>query len=110
MEGMSARSLRALEEHEGASGGVYVAAKDTPSNGVLREKPGIIAEKAEWLKRSGRECGDLYGMLPLVLGMPMALTDHIDRNPDKQLLRGNIGILHSWVLEDGEFFCLRARV
>ena len=41
-------------------------------------------------------------MLPLVLGMPMALTDHIDRNPDKQLLRGKIGILHSWVLEDGD--------
>ena len=48
MEGMSARSLRALEEHEGASGGVYVAAKDTPSNDVLRDKPGIVAEKAEW--------------------------------------------------------------
>ena len=48
MEGMSARSLRALEEHEGASGGVYVATKDTPSNDVLRDKPGIVAEKAQW--------------------------------------------------------------
>ena len=36
-----------MEEHEGASGGVYVAAKDTPSNGVLRDKPGIVAEKVE---------------------------------------------------------------
>ena len=47
MEGMSARSRRALEEHEGASGGVYVAAKDTPTNDELRVKPGIVAGKAE---------------------------------------------------------------
>ena len=30
--------------------------------------------------------------------MPVALTDHIDRNPDVQLLRGKIGFIHSWVL------------
>ena len=59
MEGMSARSLRALEEHEGASGGVYVAAKDTPSNDVLRDKPGIVAEKAEWSSQQHRlDAGD----------------------------------------------------
>ena len=34
--------------------------------------------------------------------MPVALTDHIDRNPEKQLLRGKIGFVHSWVLEEGE--------
>ena len=40
----------------------------------------------------------------------MALTDHLDRSPDKKLLRGRIGRIHSWVLprdepsrvEDGE--------
>ena len=65
MEGMSARSQRALEEHEGASGGVYVAAKDTPSNDVLRDKPGIVAEKAEmssqqhWFDAGDRDYADL---------------------------------------------------
>ena len=34
--------------------------------------------------------------------MPVALTDHIDRSNDKQLLRGRIGLVHSWVLDDKE--------
>ena len=34
--------------------------------------------------------------------MPVALTDHIDRNPDKQLLRGKVGYIHSWVLHKDE--------
>ena len=65
MEGMPARSLRALEEHEAASGGVYVAAKDTPSNDVLRDKPGIVAEKVEmssqqhWFDAGDRDYADL---------------------------------------------------
>ena len=34
--------------------------------------------------------------------MPMALTDHIDRNPEKRLLRGKIGHVHSWVVQPDE--------
>ena len=68
----------------------------------MRERPGIAADKLAWLKRHDRETGDLYGMLPLIHGMPVALTDHLDRNPDKQLLRGKIGKLHSWVLHPEE--------
>ena len=34
--------------------------------------------------------------------MPVALTDHIDRSPDKQLLRGKKGTIHSWVLGEHE--------
>ena len=67
MEGMSARSLRALEEHEGASGGVYVAAKDTPSNDVLRDKPGIVAEKAEWSSQQHLAQGELSSAFCRVL-------------------------------------------
>eukprot|EP00973_Karenia_brevis_P065045 9032792-Karenia_brevis.AAC.1 len=66
----------------------FASAKDTPSHDALREKPGIAADKLSWLKRHDRETGDLYGMLPLIHGMPVALTDHIDSNPEKQLLRG----------------------
>jgi len=77
----------------------FAQAKDTPSLEALREKPGLVAEKLSWLQRHDRESGDLYGMLPLVHGMPMSLTDHIDRNPKKQLLRGKIGYLHSWVVQ-----------
>ena len=77
----------------------YVKAVDTPSLDALREKPGLVADKLTWLQRHDRETGDLYGMLPLVHGMPVALTDHIDRNPEKQLLRGKIGHVHSWVVK-----------
>ena len=77
----------------------FVAAKDKPSHDAIREKPGIAAEKLSWLQRHDKESGDLYGILPLVHGMPVALTDHIDRNPQKQLLRGKIGYVHSWVTE-----------
>ena len=68
----------------------YAVAKDTPSEETLREKPGIAADKVKWLQRHDRESGDLYGMLPLIHRMPVALTDHIDRNPDVQLLRGKL--------------------
>jgi hypothetical protein len=42
----------------------------------------------------------------------MALTDHIDRNPEKQLLRGKIGYVHSWVLhgEDKSEFSQGVRI
>ena len=55
-------------------------------------------KKAEWLRRHDRDCGDLYGMLPFCKGMPVSLTDHVDRSPDKNLLRGRVGYVHSWVL------------
>ena len=59
-------------------------AKDTPSKNALREKAGIATEKLKWLQGHERESGDLYDMLPLIRNMPMALTGHIDRSPEKQ--------------------------
>ena len=80
----------------------YAFAKDTPSTQALRLRPDLLAQKREWLKRHDRECGDLYGALPLILGMRVALTDHIDRNLAKQLLRGRVGTIHSWILNKDE--------
>ena len=56
----------------------------------------------QWLKRHDKDCGGLYGMLMLVEGMPIALTDHIDRNPEKQLLKGRVGYVNGWVLHKEE--------
>ena len=81
---------------------IIVSAKDTPSIDALKETPGLAAEKLSWLKRHDKECGDLYGILPLTTGMPVALTEHIDRHPEKQLLLGRIGYVHSWVLHSEE--------
>ena len=94
------RAQRYANEHNLAV--TYVSAKDTPSHDAIREKPGIAADKLAWLQRHDRETGDLYGVFPLIQGMPVALTDHIDRNPEKQLLRGKIGYVHSWVLHGEE--------
>ena len=81
---------------------VYAIAKDTPSGDASLQRPGLAADKLKWLQRHDRESGDLYGILPLIHKMPAALTDHIDRNPEKNLLRGKVGYIHSWVLDDSE--------
>ena len=37
-------------------------------------------------------------MLPLAIGMPIALADHVERSHERQLLRGTEGIVHSIAL------------
>ena len=77
-------------------------AKDRAGNNVVAEKQNLLAEKRVWLTRHDRDCGCLYGTLPLAAGMPVALMDHYDRNPKINLLRGRIGYVDSWVLDDAE--------
>ena len=50
-----------------------------------------------WLQYHDRDTGDLCGMLPLAIGMKVALTQHVDRSQDKLLLKGTVGRVHSWV-------------
>ena len=44
-----------------------------------------------WLQYHDRDTGDLCGMLPLAIGMKVALTQHLDRSQDKLLLKGTVG-------------------
>ena len=55
----------------------WVQAKDDPSAQTLQDRPNITVDKKKWLSYHDKDCGALYGMLPLVKGMPVALTDHI---------------------------------
>ena len=87
------------------TGIMYCPAKDTPTPEALRIRSDLPAQKAYWLNRHDRESGDLYGVLPLMKGMPVAMSDHIDRNVDKRILRGRVGYVHSWVLADDEKSC-----
>ncbi len=80
----------------------WVQARDTPCNLVIAQKPHLREEKVVWLQRHDRDCGDLYSLLPLVKGMPMTLTQHLDRNPSKNLLKGRLCYVDSWVLDDLE--------
>ncbi len=41
-------------------------------------------------------------MLPLAVGLPVALVDHLDRSSEKQLLRGKVGTADSWILREDE--------
>jgi hypothetical protein len=83
----------------------WAPAHDRSSSKVLQETPEVAREKLKWLNRHDKDCGGLYGMLPLVKGMPVCTADHIDRNPEKQILRGRRGTIDSWVLHDSENSC-----
>ena len=73
----------------------YAIAKDRISSMALREKPDLGKEKLSWLQRHDQDCGSLYGVLPLCLGMPVAAADHLDRS--RGILRGCAGEIVGWV-------------
>ena len=62
-----------------------------PNEKLLRNK------KIDWQQYHHRKCNSLWGMLPLVVGMRVALVDHLDRST-KCLLRGSNGTLTGWQL------------
>ena len=72
----------------------YAIAEDRASAEVLAEKPRLDEDKVTWLQRHGREAGGLYGTLPLCIGMPVAATDHLDR--ERGVLRGCSGRVCGW--------------
>ena len=77
-------------------------AKDTPSEEPLRVRPVIFAQLISWLRWHDRESGDLYGILPFIVGKLVAMSDHIDRSVDKHISRGRVGCIISWILASKE--------
>ena len=73
----------------------HAIAKDRISSAALREKPDLGKEKLTWLQRHDQDCGSLYGVLPLCIGMPVAAADHLDRS--RGILRGCAGEIVGWV-------------
>ena len=73
----------------------YAIAKDKISSVALREKPDLGQDKLSWLQRHDQDCGALYGVLPLCVGMPITATDHLDRG--RGILRGCAGVVVGWV-------------
>ena len=95
---LCAQSLASLTN----TGITCCAAKDHPTLDVLRARPDLPTKKLEWLKRHDSKSGDLYGVLPLMRNMPVAMTDRIDRGVDKRVLKGRVGHIHSWVIDKDE--------
>jgi hypothetical protein len=77
-------------------------ARDKPCQKVLQGRTNVKEDKETWLTWHDKDCGDLYGMLPLVQGMPVMLEDHVSRSREYSLLRGKVGTIHSWVLDKEE--------
>jgi hypothetical protein len=71
-------------------------AEDRAKSETLQNEDCDKKAKTRWLTYHHRDTGNLPGLLHLAPGMPVALTDHIDRSSDKQLLKGRIGRVHSW--------------
>lgn len=67
---------------------LWCPAKDFVALDALREDPTLACKKKDWRSRHDRQCGDLLGMLPLVSGMRMLLTDHMDRDEGYLMLKG----------------------
>ena len=84
------------------TGIMYCPAKDTPTADALRVPSDLASLNVSWLNRHDPESGDSYGMLPLIQGMPVAMTDHKDWNIEKRIIRGRVGYVNSWVLADEE--------
>lgn len=69
-------------------------AKDTFPAGTLAADPNLPGRKLEFLQCHDRECADLPGLVPLVVGLPVTLSEHVDR--EKGLLRGTMCTMVGW--------------
>ena len=49
------------------------------SDGHSQELATQSHRKLHWFQRQDKECGGLYGVLPLCVGMPVRAADHVDR-------------------------------
>ena len=72
----------------------YIIAQDKACAAVLHEKAELATEKLAWLQHHDRECGDLCGVLPLCRGMPVYLTEYVNRK--RLLLKGRNGRIVNW--------------
>ena len=72
---------------------------------VVKGKSSLIGEdglrnkKKQWLQKPANKCGNLLGRLPLCIGMPVYLTDHVDRT-DKKLLKGRTCTIANVLTDD----------
>jgi hypothetical protein len=80
---------------------VWASATDTAMVDALIHDTELRNKKIDWQQYHHRKCNSLWGMLPLVVGMRVALVDHLDRST-KCLLRGSNGTLTGWQLDPRE--------
>lgn len=74
---MTQKNIALFISHEKNQCTFWCPAKDFVA---LRDEPTLPEKKLEWLQRHDKESGNVYGLLPLIKGLPVALTDHVDPN------------------------------
>jgi len=73
----------------------WSVARDKAGTEALQAQACDKEAKVRWLQYHDMDTEGLCGMLPLAIGMPVALTHHVDRS-EKVLLKGRVGYVHSW--------------
>ena len=58
----------------------------------------LNAKRLTWLRRHDQETSNLVSLLPLVVGLPVRLTDTVDR--DLGLYRHRRGTIYGWTLDE----------
>ena len=75
-------------------------ARDVPLHPNDRDLPteALTQKLQAWLRRHDQDTSNLTSMLPLVKGLPVRLTDSVDR--ERQLYRGRRGTIYGWTLDE----------
>lgn len=81
----------------------WCMAEDVVSAKALNIEQDLCQRKVEFLRRTDKSCGDLSGIVPLVQKMPVFLTQHIDRGPERNLLKGKRCVIEDWVLDERDW-------
>ena len=96
-------TLRAEEFAKSRGMKIYwVVAKDVPLFHEDRSLPkeALHQKRKRWLQNHDQKTAHITGMLPLVVGMPVRLTDTIDKK--RHLYRYRRGVVVDWVLHPAE--------
>ena len=58
------------------------------------DKAALDAKRRRWLEFHDQKTGGIMGLLPLIKGLPVRLTEHVDRG--KALFKNTKCKIHSW--------------
>ena len=64
------------------------------------DRSALNAKRKRWLEFHDQKTGGIMGLLPLIKGLPVRLTDHIDRNLG--LYKQTKCKIHGWTLNINE--------
>ena len=64
------------------------------------DEDALTEKRKRWLELHDQKTGGIMGLLPLIRGLPVRLTDHVDRGLG--LFKNSKCTIHNWTLHDNE--------